>query len=156
MCAHRTRLLKPAQGWLVACVMTSLVVLMSVSGEDVFARHVGMSISASATPNKAVDLGRSPASPDTLPGTGDDASALSGHSDGDGGGAAHLLHLLGACLAILCAGAAFRHRRGWLPWSPRATVALSPRLVCAASWLAGLRRGPPRLAPPRFSPVIRT
>jgi hypothetical protein len=155
MRTHESLLLKPAQGWLVACVMASLFVLMGASGEDVFARHVGTSASAAGAPATAVDLGRPAAPSDAQPAAGV-LPPGPGHGTGDGHDAAHVLHLLGACLAILCAGALFLRSRGWLPWSTRATADLAPRLVFPVSWLARVRRGPPRLTPPRFSPVIRT
>ncbi|MBD3945735.1 hypothetical protein [Nocardioides ganghwensis] len=156
MRTHESLLLKPAQGWVVACVMTALFVLMGASGDDVFARHVGMSASVAGISGTSADLDRTTASSDAPRAAGDVPPARSGHGTGDGADAAHVLHLLGACLAILIAGALLLHRRGWWPWSARATAALSPRLVFPASWLACVRRGPPRLTPPRFSPVIRT
>jgi hypothetical protein len=155
MRTHESLLLKPAQGWVVACVMAALFVLMGASGDDVFARHVGMSASSAGTPGTSADL--DPMAVPVAPrAAGDVLPAQAGHGTGDGADAAHVLHLLGACLAILIAGALLLHRRGWWTWSARATAALSPRLVFPVSWLVCVRRGPPRLTPPRFSPVIRT
>jgi hypothetical protein len=152
---HGNLLVKPAQGWLVACVMAALFVLMGASGDDVFARHVGTSVSAAGTPDTAADIARPAVSSDAQPVAAVPAGRSS-HGTGEAGDPAHVLHLLGACLAILCAGALFLRRRGLLPWSVRASAALVPRPVFPASWLACVRRGPPRLTPPRFSPVIRT
>lgn len=156
MRTHESLLLRPAQGWVVACVMVALFALMGASGDDVFARHVGMSASTAGTSGTSVDLDRPVASSDAPRAVGDVLPARSGHGTGGGEDAAHVLHLLGACLAILCAGAMFLRRRAWWPRSARATAALSPRPVFPVSWLACVRRGPPRLTPPRFSPVIRT
>lgn len=156
MRTHSSLFLKPARGSLVACVMASLFVLMGASGDDVFARHVGMSVSAYGTPSKVADVDRPAAAPDARPGVGDVRSALPSHESAGGDDAAHALHLLGACLAILFAGAVLLRGRGWWLRSTRVTHHLSSRLVFPASWLACVRRGPPRLDPPRFSPVIRT
>ncbi|TGN64588.1 hypothetical protein EXE59_11900 [Nocardioides eburneiflavus] len=158
MRTHESLLLKPAQGWVVACVMAALFVLMGASSDDVFARHVGVSASAAGTSHAgaSADLDRRAASADAPRSIGDVQRSGSGHDAGGEADAAHVLHLVGACLAILVAGALLLHRRGWRPSSVRATAALSPRLVQPASWLACARRGPPRLTPPRFSPVIRT
>lgn len=156
MRTHESLLLRPAQGWLVACVMASLFVLMGASGDDVFARHVGMSASSSATGTEVADVDRPAAASGARPAAGDGRSARPGQSNGGGEDAAHVLHLLGACVAILCAGVLYLRSRGWWLRSTRATAALPRRLAFPASWLAGVRRGPPRLDPPRFSPVIRT
>ena len=156
MPTNASMLLKPAQGWLVACVMASLFVLMGASGDDVFARHVGMSGSSFATATTVAGGDRPAAASDARPAVGDVRSARPGQENGGGDDAAHVLHLLGACLAILCAGVMFLRSRGWWLRSARATAALPLPLVFPASWLACVRRGPPRLDPPRFSPVIRT
>lgn len=156
MRTHETLLLKPAHGWLVACVMASLVVLMGASGDDVFARHVGMSVSAAPTSGTApgADSLTVPTGPRLA--AGEVLTVRTDHSSDDRGTAAHTLHLLGACLAILCAAAVLLHRRGWWPGSTHATAALSPQLTFPTSWLARVLRGPPPRDPPRFSPVIRT
>lgn len=156
MRTHETLLLKPAHGWLVACVMASLIVLMGASGDDVFARHVGMSVSASPTSGTAPGADSLTVPTDPRLAAGEVLTVRPDHSSDDRGTAAHTLHLLGACLAILCAAAVLLHRRGWWPGSTHATAALSPRLTFPASWLARVLRGPPPRDPPRFSPVIRT
>lgn len=156
MPTHTSLFLKPAHGWLVACVMASLFVLMGASGDDVFARHVGLSVSASGTHSKVPDVDHPAATSDARLAAGDVRSALPSRESGGGDDAAHVLHLLGACLAILFAGAVLPGSRGWWLRSTHATSSLSSRLILPASWLACVRRGPPRLDPPRFSPVIRT
>ncbi|GAB3028855.1 hypothetical protein GCM10011376_15330 [Nocardioides flavus (ex Wang et al. 2016)] len=150
---------KPPQGWLVACVMAALFVLMGASGDDVFARHVGMSASSSELLAESSGVGAATATTER-PGDRATAGVAPVHGTGDttvdGRGAAHVLHLLGACVAVLVAGVLLLRARGLCRWARRATSALSPRVALPAPWLAGLRRGPPRLSPPRSSPVIRT
>jgi hypothetical protein len=58
MRTHSSLLLKPAHGWLVACVLASSFVLMGAYGDDVFAPHVGVSVSASGIPSKVADVDR--------------------------------------------------------------------------------------------------
>lgn len=156
MAMHESLLLKPAQGWLVGCVMASLFVLMGASGDDVFARHVGTSVSSLTIPGIAADGDRPAAVSDARANVDGVLPAGLGHGTDDGDGAAHVLHLVGACVALLCAGAVLLHGGGWCLWSTRARTFLSVRLFFAASRLSGLRRAPPRLTPPRFSPAIRT
>ena len=121
-----------------------------------FARHVGMSVSASPTSGTAPGADSLTVPTDPRLAAGEVLTVRPDHSSDDRGTAAHTLHLLGACLAILCAAAVLLHRRGWCPGSTHATAALSPRLTFPASWLARVLRGPPPRDPPRFSPVIRT
>jgi hypothetical protein len=156
----RTRIrtqLQPALGWLVACAMVPLFVLMSVSGDDIFARHVGMAVSAHADAGATPEAARTALTSSRAETSGDAALGVVPRPEPDAhAGAAHTLHMLGACLAILCAGVVFLHRRGWWSGSTSATATMSVRLTFPASWLARVRRGPPPLDPPRFSPVIRT
>jgi hypothetical protein len=155
MRTHETLPLKPAQGWLMGCVMAAIFVLMGVSGDDVYARHVGMSVSmSSASPEAEVNSTAVSSNGRLTP--GDAVPARRGHSSDERGDAAHTLHLLGACLAILCAAAVLLHLRGRWPGSTHTTSAWSPRLTFPASWLARVLRAPPPRDPPRFSPVIRT
>ena len=156
MRTHETPFLKPAHGWLVACVMASLFVLMGASGDDVFARHVGMPVSASGTSGTAAPAHSSTVQPGPRSAIGGVVPVRRAHGSDERGGAAHTLHLLGACSAILCAAAVLLHGRGrWLR-STDTTAALSPQLTFPASWLRRVLRGPPPRDPPRFSPVIRT
>lgn len=156
MRTHETMLQSPARGWLVASVMAALFVLMGASGDDVFARHVGMSASTSHAPGTAAGVDGPAVTEDTRPATGEVLPVLRDHSSDDGGGAAHTLHLLGACLAVLGAGVALLSLGGLWRGCARATAAPSLLLTCPASWLARVLRGPPPRDPPRLSPVIRT
>jgi hypothetical protein len=152
---HECLLLRPAVRWLVGCATVSLLVLVGASGDDVFARHVGMSVSAMTTHQAEVG-GDGPTAPSAVRDDGRAPSAAPSHVRDGERDAAHVMHLVGACLAILCAGAMLLRGRGsWLA-SVRAMAGPGARLVFPASWLAGVRRGPPPLTPPRFSPVIRT
>jgi hypothetical protein len=134
--------------------MASLFVLMGVSGDDVYARHVGMSVSPMSASGPAAE-GRPRMDRDARSSDPAAPPARPQHGTGEAETTAHVLHLLGACLAVLAA-AVLLHPRGWWLVSVRVARALIGRLDHPASWLAGVRRGPPRLDPPRFSPVMRT
>jgi hypothetical protein len=149
-------LLGPAQAGLVGCVMAALFVLTGVSGDDVFARHVGMMASAPAVmPEAPRDTDRAVTTETLRQVTGDGLSARSSHPPGDGDGSAHLMHLLGACLAVLAFSLLLLCRGSWALWT-RAKRALRPRPPSAAQWIATVRGSPPPITPPRTSPVIRT
>lgn len=150
-------LLGPAQAGLVGCVMAALFVLTGVSGDDVFARHVGMMASAPAVmPEAPRDTDRAVPAETIRQVTGDGLSARPGHPAGGGDGSAHLMHLLGACLAVLAFSLLLLCRGRWALVTTRARRALRPRSPSASQWIASVRESPPPITPPRTSPVIRT
>lgn len=150
------KFLRPVQGWLVAFVMTSLFVLMGASGDDVFARHVGMTVASTAVSKDGARALETPVVQQRIRQAGGIAAhSVRTQSPGDHD-AVHVLHVLGACLAVLGVAVLARYRQQNWRRLTRARSPLDSHLVLPASWLADLRRRPPPLSPPRSSPVIRT
>lgn len=137
--------------------MAAFFVLTGVSGDNVFARHVGMTAPAPAVVSDvAGDVDPAAAFQGVRRGVGDGPGSRSGHDAGDGASTAHLLHLLGACLTLLGVGVLLLCRRGWWRVSAFSHSGVRRLLLLAAHWVASARGSPPLLAPPRTSPVMRT
>jgi hypothetical protein len=138
---------------LAGCVLATLFILTGVSGDNLFARHVGMTASsATATPVAARDSAPATAPADVV---GIDTDGVPTGSSQNSGDAAHLLHLLSACLTVLAGVSLLLQRCRRCPAAAPARHALS-RLLVTAHWVASARGSPPPLSPPRASPVIRT
>lgn len=142
---------------LARCVLAALFVLAGASGDNLFARHVGMTTVAPAV----VSAAEGNVVHETISaGLRKDGEGLRGagfrHRPGSENGSAQLLHLLGACLSILAVGILLL-RRGEIWRDPtRKLRALPPRRLLAAHWRATARGSPAPLSPPSASPVIRT
>jgi hypothetical protein len=151
------KLLRPAPEMLVGLLMAAIVVLTGVTGDNVFARHVGMTVAAPAKmPDSPRDAEQAVSSPTVRQDVGEappGAPSSQGAADDD---VTHLLHLLGACLFILALSVLLWRRGGWWLLSTRAQPAPFSRLLLHSHWRATARGSPPALAPPRTSPVIRT
>lgn len=142
---------------LVGCALAALFVLAGASGNNLFARHVGMTTVAPAVVSVATgDTGQVASSVGfRMDGEGL-RGAVSRHSPGSENGNAQLLHLLGACLAVLAVGNLLLRRGGMWRDPIRLLRALPSRRLLAAHWRATARGSPAPLSPPRASPVIRT
>jgi hypothetical protein len=142
---------------LAGCVLAALFVLAGASGDNLFARHVGMMTVAPVVVSAAAGDGGQAAS---SVGFGRDGEGLRGagsdHGPGSENGSAQLLHLLGACLSILAVGILLWRRGGMWRDPTRLLRALPSRRLLVAHWKATARGSPPPLSPPRASPVIRT
>ena len=141
---------------LAGCVLAALFVFAGASGDNLFARHMGMTTVAPAGVSAATGEAMQAASV----GFGRDGEGLRGagsdHGPGSENGSAQLLHLLGACLSILAVGILLLRRGGMWREPTRLLTTLSSRRLLVAHWRATARGSPPPLSPPRASPVIRT
>lgn len=150
-------LLRPAPEMLVGLLMAAIVVLTGVTGDNVFARHVGMTVAASAKmPDSPRDPEQAVSSPTVRQDVGEAPPATpsgQGAADDD---VTHLLHLLGACLFVLALSVLLWRRGGWWLLSTRAQPATVSRLLLHAHWRATARGSPPAFALLRTSLVIRT
>jgi hypothetical protein len=142
---------------LAGCVLAALFVLAGASGDNLFARHVGMTTLVPVVVSAAAGDGGQAAS---SVGSGRDGEGLrdagSDHGPGSENGNAQLLHLLGACLSILAVGILLLRQGGMWREPTRLLRALPSRRLLVAHWRATARGSPPPLSPPRASPVIRT
>ena len=142
---------------LAGCVLAALFVLAGASGDNLFARHVGMTTLVPVVVSAVAGDGGQAAS---SVGSGRDGEGLRGagsdHGPGSENGSAQLLHLLGACLSILAVGILLLRQGGMWRDPTRLLRALPSRRLLVAHWRATARGSPPPLSPPRASPVIRT
>lgn len=154
---HRQRPPSRRVRTLAGCVLAALFVLAGASGDNLFARHVGMATAAPALVSVAAGEAAHAASSVAIRGDGKGPpDAGSPHKPGSENVGAELLHLLGACLSILAVGILLSRRgRTWRD-PTRLLRALPSRRLLAARWRATARGSPPPLSPPRASPVIRT
>lgn len=141
-------------GRLVAVLAAAAFLLAALTGNS-FSLHVGMTDMAPAA-TTAADLSDTPAASAGVTSSARDAT---GHASADaatpmpiGSDAQHLMHLLGACLAVIAA-AALLLLVSRVPGGGYLAVAAVPRLDAVP---AQREWSPPALSPPTSSPVIRT
>jgi len=141
-------------GRLIALLSLAVVLLAGLTGNS-FSMHAGMSTKASATSVAQMDHVPGPVAAKTSIGAGTGSLAgapkpmLPMSSD-----AQHLMHVLGACLALLAAALLLPLLLvSRLLVRSRAAAVTAPRLVSLAT---PVRWTPSALDPPTSSPVIRT
>lgn len=143
-------------GRLVAVLAAAAFLLAALTGNS-FSLHVGMTDTAPAA-TIAAGLSDTPAASAGITSSARDAT---GHASADaatpmpiGSDAQHLMHLLGACLAVVAAAALLLMLLvSRVPGGGYLAVAAVPRL---AAMPARREWSPPALSPPTSSPVIRT
>lgn len=136
-------------GRLLALVAAAAILLAALSGNS-FSLHAGMSTMADDLATVADEVVHAGVTGDVGEATAGPATPLPLGSD-----AQHLLHLLGACLAVVAAATLallWLLQRG-RPSGGYPAVTAVPRPVPAPEVA---ERRPPALSPPTSSPVIRT
>lgn len=152
----------PGLGGRLFALLTLAVVLLGSLTGNAFSMHVGMDRGPSVSVKQAENLsGVAAAEAPTLAESGRhlvadvaDVAEVAGPMVPTSSDAQHLMHLVGACLALLAAAAVLllllprRHRGRHGDAAPLPSCGMN--LLTFATWI------PPSLDPPTSSPVIRT
>ncbi len=158
MHSGRTPHATPVVGGPLAALMALTVVLLATLTGNAFSVHVGMTMSPSAQQAPSANQAATVLTGDTSPVAGSASTSLTGASEptmpmsADG---QHLMHTVGACLALLAAIVMLfplpvRRRTVDLNDSVGAALKRLPDVFAAATWTL------PALDPPTSSPVVRT